>query len=167
MKRDISFCKEMGCEGVVSGILSKDQTIDLKRTKEIVDLARPMTFTFHRAFDWVKNPLEELEKLKEMGVERILTSGQQSPAIEGIKLLNQLKGKAGQKLIILPGGGINRSNILQFKSAGFKEVHFSAVKLHKTNDRLKVSLNSDKLFSENQIVISDFNKIKEMVELVK
>ena len=167
MKRDISFCKELGCEGVVSGILLKDQTIDLKRLKELVDLVRPMSFTFHRAFDWVKNPLEELEKLKEMGVERILTSGQQSSAIEGLNLLEQMKEKAGQKLIILPGGGINRSNILQFKNAGFKEVHFSAVKLHKTNGRLKVSLNCDKLFRENQLVISDFNKIKEMVELVK
>ena len=167
MKRNISFCKEMGCEGVVSGILSKDLTIDLKRTKELVELASPMSFTFHRAFDWVGNPLDELEKLIEMGVERILTSGQQSSAVKGLSLLKQLHEKAGQKLIILPGGGINRSNILQFKSAGFKEVHFSAVKLHKTFDKLKVSMNNDKLFNENQIVISDFKKIKEMVELVK
>lgn len=167
MKRDITFCKEIGCEGVVSGILSKDLTIDLKRTQELANLAKPMSFTFHRAFDWVGNPLNELEKLIEIKIDRILTSGQQSSAVKGLNLLKQLQEKAGQKLIILPGGGINSSNILEFKRAGFKEVHFSGIKLHKTHYKLKVSMNNDKLFNENQIVISNFKKIKEIVELVK
>ena len=74
MKSDIVKFKEMGCKGIVSGVLSTDQSIDIKRTKELVELSRPLDFTFHRAFDIVSNPLKEIEKLIEIGVNRVLTS---------------------------------------------------------------------------------------------
>jgi copper homeostasis protein len=84
IKQDINLCKKLQCDGIVSGVLHQDMTIDIQRTKELVDLADPLPFTFHRAFDSVPNPLQAVQQLDEMGVERILTSGQQSNAIDGL-----------------------------------------------------------------------------------
>ena len=123
MKQDIVKFKEMGCKGIVSGILNLDNSIDLKRTKELVELSKPLEFTFHRAFDMVTDPLKELEKLIQLGVDRILTSGQKQKAVKGIELLKELKKNAKDKIIIMPGSGINKSNIMNFKS--FNEIHGS------------------------------------------
>ena len=100
MKADIVKFKEMGCKGIVSGILNNDNTIDIKRTNELVNLSRPLEFTFHRAFDVVTDPLKELEKLIQLGVERVLTSGQKQKAVKGIELLKELKKNAKDKIII-------------------------------------------------------------------
>ena len=123
MKADIVKFKEMGCKGIVSGILNNDNTIDIKRTKELVNLSRPLEFTFHRAFDVVTDPLKELEKLIQLGVERVLTSGQKQKAVKGIELLKELKKNAKDKIIIMPGSGINKLNIMNFRS--FNEIHGS------------------------------------------
>lgn len=167
MKNDIIFCKEQGCNGIVSGVLLNDNTIDKKRTRELIELTKPLSFTFHRAFDWVDKPLEALEVLISLGAQRILTSGQKTAATKGINLLKQLHQQGSNRIIVLPGGGININNIMQFKSAGFREVHFSATKLHKSSNSVKISLNSPQFFDETKVVISDFNKIKVMVNLVK
>jgi len=167
MKQDILFCKEQGCNGIVSGILFNDGSVDLLRTKELIELAKPFSFTFHRAFDWVENPLNTIEKLVQIGVQRVLTSGQQTSAIKGIELLKNLQNICGDKLIILPGSGINSSNVSSFKKAGFKEVHFSATKLHRTLKSLKLTMNSPLFFDETKIAISNFDKIKEIIDLVK
>ena len=87
MKQDIVKFKEMGCKGIVSGILHDDKTIDIERTKQLVELSRPLDFTFHRAFDMVTDPLKELEKLIQLGVDRVLTSGQKQKVVKGIELL--------------------------------------------------------------------------------
>src|SRR5690606_8869125 len=126
MKSDIEQCKKLGVSGIVSGVLHKNNTIDIKRTQELIALAKPLSFTFHRAFDWVENPLGELQKLMKIGVDRLLTSGQKPTAVEGLDMLLQLKEKAGNKLIILPGGGINAENAGLFRQRGFKEIHASA-----------------------------------------
>ena len=123
MKQDIIKFKEMGCKGIVSGILNNDNTIDIKRTKELVELSRPLEFTFHRAFDVVSNPLKEIEKLINMGVDRVLTSGQKEKAMDGLDLLKQLKNISKNRIKIMPGSGINKSNIVNFKS--FQEIHGS------------------------------------------
>ena len=123
MKMDIIKFKEMGCKGIVSGILNNDNTIDIKRTKELVELSRPLEFTFHRAFDVVSNPLKEIEKLINMGVDRVLTSGQKEKAMDGLDLLKQLKNISKNRIKIMPGSGINKSNIVNFKS--FQEIHGS------------------------------------------
>ena len=123
MKTDIIKFKEMGCKGIVSGVLNDDKTIDIERTKELVKLSRPLEFTFHRAFDVVTDPLKELEKLIQLDVERVLTSGQKDKAIEGLELLEEMKNKSNNKIIIMPGSGINKSNIINFES--FKEIHGS------------------------------------------
>ena len=126
IKTDIGFCKSLGCAGIVSGVLHPDLTLNIERTKELIELARPMTFTFHRAFDCVQNPLKTLQQLIDLGADTILTSGQEKTAIKGIDLLNEMKALANGNIMILPGGGINEKNIGGFKDAGFKEVHFSA-----------------------------------------
>ena len=123
MKADIVKFKEIGCKGIVSGILNNDNTIDIKRTNELVNLSRPLEFTFHRAFDVVTDPLKELEKLIQLGVERVLTSGQKQKAVKGIELLKELKKNAKDKIIIMPGSGINKLNIMNFRS--FNEIHGS------------------------------------------
>ncbi|MFM1857365.1 MAG: hypothetical protein RLZ05_425, partial [Bacteroidota bacterium] len=90
MKKDISFCKQIGMDGVVIGLLLPSGKIDLKRTATLIDLAYPMGVTFHRAFDRCLDPFEALEELIELGCERILTSGQKVTAPEGINLIAQL-----------------------------------------------------------------------------
>ena len=123
MKKDIVKFKEMGCKGIVSGILNDDKTIDIERTKELVELSKPLEFTFHRAFDFVTDPIKELEKLIQLGVDRVLTSGQKDNAIEGLELLKEFKNISKNRIKIMPGSGINKSNIVNFKS--FEEIHGS------------------------------------------
>ncbi len=126
MLRNIACCKKMGVQGIVSGILQKGFTIDQYRTEQLINASGDMQFTFHRAFDWVPNPVEGLEILTSLGVHRILTSGQQQTAIAGADLLKQLLKQANDRLIILPGGGINHTNVKTFIEAGFDEIHASA-----------------------------------------
>ena len=123
MKSDIIKFKEMGCKGIVSGVLNDDNTIDIKKTKELVELSRPLEFTFHRAFDKVNNPLNEIENLIELGIDRVLTSGQKEKAIDGLVLLKQLNSISKNRIKIMPGSGINKSNIVNFRN--FKEIHGS------------------------------------------
>ena len=123
MKSDIVKFKEMGCKGIVSGVLNSDNSIDIKKTKELVELSRPLEFTFHRAFDKVNNPLNEIENLIELGIDRVLTSGQKEKAIDGLVLLKQLNSISKNRIKIMPGSGINKSNIINF--INFEEIHGS------------------------------------------
>ena len=123
MKSDIIKFKEMGCKGIVSGVLNSDNSIDIKKTKELVELSRPLEFTFHRAFDKVNNPLYEIENLIGLGIDRVLTSGQKEKAIDGLVLLKQLKSISNNRIKIMPGSGINKSNIVNF--VNFEEIHGS------------------------------------------
>lgn len=162
MKQDILLSKQLGCAGIVSGILHADNSIDIERTKALVALSKPLSFTFHRAFDWVNTPLEAMNKLTVIGVDRVLTSGQKASAEKGIQLLKNLKER--DTITILPGGGINIQNIDLFKKIGFDEVHLSAASQHQTTVVPKVSMNSLKLFDETKIVRSDVKKIKEILK---
>jgi len=123
IKGDIAKFKEMGCKGIVSGVLNHDNSIDIKRTKELVELSKPLEFTFHRAFDIVISPLKEIENLIGIGVDRVLTSGQKEKAIDGLVLLKQLNSISKNRIKIMPGSGINKSNIVNFRN--FKEIHGS------------------------------------------
>ena len=123
MKRDILKFKEIGCKGIVSGILNNDKTIDIERTRELVELSRPLEFTFHRAFDVVKDPFNEIENLVEIGVNRILTSGQKDKAMDGLVLLEKLNSISDKRIIIMPGSGISKNNLKSFNL--FREIHGS------------------------------------------
>lgn len=111
IKRDVLNCKNIGVDGVVIGFLKTDGSIDKNLTKEVTELAKPMKVTFHRAFDMCKNPETALEELIEIGVDRVLTSGAENKAIEGVGLLNKLVKQAANRIIIMPGSGIRLNNI--------------------------------------------------------
>lgn len=126
MKQDIQLCKNLGCAGIVSGVLNKNNTIDLEKTKELVELSRPLQFTFHRAFDCVKDPKKSLEQLIDLDIDRVLTSGLETSAEKGLNILKQLHVQANGRIIILVGSGITSENAKIFEKAGFKEIHASA-----------------------------------------
>ncbi len=127
MLHDIEIAKKLGVDGVVIGCLKADGTIDMERNRELIAAAEGMSVTFHRAFDMCKNPFESLEQIIALGCDRLLTSGQQPTAIEGISLLSQLVEKAGDRIIIMPGSGVNEDNIaILADQTKAKEFHFSA-----------------------------------------
>ena len=111
MKADVAICKELGCDGVVIGLLNKDGSIDVKRSSKLIELAYPMEVTFHRAFDRCKDPFEALEQLIDIGCQRLLTSGQRPTAPEGVDLITGLVKAADERIIIMPGSGVRKDNI--------------------------------------------------------
>ncbi len=116
MKEDLRLFRENGASSVVFGILNPDGTVDRERTRELIDLARPLPVTFHRAFDMTRDPFEALETLISLGVDRILTSGQEATVTEGLDLLEELVRRAGDRIIIMPGCGINERNYRKIDS---------------------------------------------------
>ncbi len=167
MKNDVAICADLGFNGVVSGLLNKDFSLDVERTKELITLAGPMDFTFHRAFDWVKEPLVVLSQLEELGVDTILSSGQQQSSTFGLALLSQLMQKS-DRCTIMPGGGIRDTNVLQFKEKGFGAVHLSGIQFHKTLDHTpKVPMNTPNFLREDEIGVSSIDTISEVVRIVK
>jgi copper homeostasis protein len=128
MLHSIQICKELGCEGIATGVHLKNGEIDKPRFAKLVEAAYPMRVTCHRVFDRTPNPFKALEALVEIGCERILTSGQASSAIDAITLLSQLIQAADNNIIIMPGGGLRSSNIQQLiAETGAKEYHTSAI----------------------------------------
>jgi copper homeostasis protein len=126
IKRDIEICKKLHVEGVVIGMLLKEGNIDKIRTKQLVELARPMSVTFHRAFDMTASPFTALEDIIETGCDRILTSGQAKTALEGASLISKLIEKAEGRIIIMPGAGIKEDNISEIiRLTGANEFHLS------------------------------------------
>ena len=111
MKRDIEIARNCGANGVVFGILTEDGRINRERMKQLVELARPLTVTCHRAFDMSRDPFEALEDLAALNIECVLTSGQQPTAFEGLKLLAALVEKANGRIAVMPGGGITERTV--------------------------------------------------------
>jgi len=171
IKKDVSKIKELNANGIVIGFLTKDGEIDLEKTKEIVALANPMEVTFHRAFDMCKNPLKALEELKDLNITRILTSGAKNTAMEGIDLLTSLVKKAGTKISILPGSGVNQNNLKELIiKTGAKEFHSSA----KTFENSKmnyfntnIAMGGDSKIDEFKKVSTNPDQIKKMAEIIK
>ena len=124
MLRDIDAAKNTGADGVVIGVLDANAQVDAARTRELVESARPMSVTFHRAFDMTRDPLAALETLVDLGVDRILTSGQEESAMAGLDLLRDLVNRAGPRIIIMPAGNIHEGNVEKIaKESGAKELH--------------------------------------------
>lgn len=167
MKEDIALCLELGFEGIVSGILHTDFTLDTERTKALLNVSGSVNFTFHRAFDWVKDPLKTLLQLESLGVNCILTSGQQKSALEGIELLTELH-ESTSSCTIMPGGGIRTENIQNFLDVGFRAVHLSGTKLIDTLPRKpNLSMNSSAYLNDGQIAITNTENIREIINAVK
>ena len=127
MLADMQVCKGLGVQGVVIGALTSEGDIDAAQTLLLLEAARPLSVTFHRAFDVCRNPEEVLEELIALGIDRLLTSGQQKSAVEGIPLLRKLQQQASGRITIMACGGIRAHNVKQvLEQTGVSEIHFSA-----------------------------------------
>jgi copper homeostasis protein len=128
MRADIETAKAEGADGVVIGVLTAAGEIDEARARELIALARPLSVTFHRAFDMTPDPFKALQTLVELGVDRVLTSGQEASVLEGLPLIAELIEHAGDRIIVMPGGGITPRNVARIVAvAKPKEIHFAAL----------------------------------------
>jgi len=130
---EIKQIKSLPINGIVIGILNRENDLPINVLKKLAQIIKPLDLTFHRAFDIVNNPIKSMNKLIEIGFDRILTSGQSDTAEKGLKMLLELKEKANGKISIMPGGGINENNCHIFLKNGFNEIHLSAKKKKKEN----------------------------------
>jgi copper homeostasis protein len=127
MMHDIQMAKELGMDGVVLGVLEKEGQVNKSIVAELVGLARPLQVTFHRAFDLTPDPMESLHTLIEFGIDRLLTSGQHHTAYHGRNIIKTLVEFAGDKIMVMPGAGINEENVVEILSTtGAREFHVSA-----------------------------------------
>ena len=168
MKRDVQVGKQCGADGVVFGILTADGEIDKERTRELIESARPLNVTFHRAFDMTLDPYQAIEDLIELGVNRVLTSGQAASAAEGAKLIRDLVETARGRIAVMAGGGLNETNIRQVVAgSGVRELHFSGRSTMDSVMRyrnLNVALGSAQEHSEYQRLVVDAERIKRIRE---
>jgi copper homeostasis protein len=164
MKTDVQLCKDLGCDGVVIGMLNEDATIDTIRCAELVKIAYPMGVTFHRAFDRVIDTKKALEDVIAIGCERILTSGFYPNVKDGIENIKALIQQADDRIIIMPGSGVRASNIKEILTlTGATEIHSSARK----NIDSKMQINNPTMNENLQTVNLDADEVKAMVEGLK
>jgi copper homeostasis protein len=163
MLKEVAWCKELGCNGVVIGILKADGTIDKKRAARLVDLAYPLGVTFHRAFDWAANPFEAMEDIISIGCERILTSGQRPAAVEGATLINELVRQADDRIVIMPGSGVRSENILHLlEKTDASEFHTSA----RTKKPSQMEFINEAMKEDQSVVTADGPEIAEMIGIL-
>ncbi len=170
IKQDVLAAKKLNANGIVIGFLTSSGEIDVEKTKEIVELAKPLEITFHRAFDMCKDPLKAIDQLKKIGITKILTSGAKNTAIEGVNLLAKLVKKAGNEIIIMPGSGVNETNLSELiQKTKAIEYHSSA----KTFDNSKmnyfnhdISMGGIDTVNEFSKITVDPEKIKKMIEIL-
>ncbi len=125
---DIEAAKREGADGVVIGLLMPDGTIDVEQTRRLIAAARPLSVTFHRAFDMTPDPWAALDALIGLGIDRILTSGQDTSVLEGLPLIAALVREAGERVVIMPGGGLTERNLARVVAeTRCREVHFAAL----------------------------------------
>jgi len=164
MQRDIEAAKSLGANGVVIGLLTADGTIDIERTKALIDLARPMSVTVHRAFDMVADPRTALEELIVLGVDRVLTSGLEPTATDGIALITTLVKQAAGRIIVMPGSGINEHNIAQIAhQTGATELHMSGRSLQESQMRYRnnrISLGGGAQSPEYSLQVTSADRIR-------
>ncbi|WP_205943235.1 copper homeostasis protein CutC [Pedobacter frigoris] len=167
MKEDIKICKSLKCDGVVIGILRADGSVDKQRCAELIEMAKPMHVTFHRAFDMSNNLEQALEDIIELGCERILTSGGESSAHRGIEVLAKLSKLANGRIIIMPGAGISTSNIQEIiKITGAIEFHASAKHAIKSEMQFRnPKLNMGSIADEFSYDLTDSETVKNLIEL--
>jgi copper homeostasis protein len=164
MKSDINICKQLGCDGIVTGILTEEGNVDKQKCQELVELAYPLGVTFHRAFDKTAEPFLALEDIIEAGCEKILTSGQHVTALEGAKMIRELILKAENRISIMPGSGIKPENIIEIAEiTGASEFHSSA----KMNKESKMTNGNSLPGEKSNHIIVNGEAVKNMSTLLK
>lgn len=170
MEEDIRMCRQLGVDGVVIGCLKADGSIDIENNQRLKDAAGDMSVTFHRAFDRCTNPMLALEQLCELGIDRILTSGQQPTAEQGIDLLRKLNKAAAGRIKILAGCGVNENNISKIhEETGVNEFHFSAripVKSHMQYANPNVYM-GNKDADESTLMYTSAERVKATISKLK
>jgi copper homeostasis protein len=169
IKTDIQTCVNTGCDGIAIGILKKDGRIDKERCGELVKMATDagIGVTFHRAFDMCRDYFEALEDVIEIGCDRLLTSGGKSTAMEGARNIAQLVKLANNRIIIMPGSGVNEYNISDLALyTGAKEFHSSA----KINVGSVTEYRNDNILfgasgEEYSTQQTDSSRVKKMIEV--
>lgn len=133
MRRDIERARQIGVHGVVFGVLQDDRRVDRSACQMLLDAARPLPVTFHRAFDLTRDPDEALDDLLELGVDRLLTSGQAATAMAGARLIRRLVERSRGRISIMPGAGISAHDVVELiRATGVQEVHASARDIERT-----------------------------------
>ena len=167
MRQDIQVARELGADGVVLGVLLPDGQVDVARTRELIELARPMGVTFHRAFDCTADPFEALEDCISAGAERILTSGQKPTASEGKDLLARLVAASAGRIEIMAGAGVTARTASELLASGVQALHLTgkAVRPGKqTFFPVGISMASS-VPDERQVVYSDLAQVEAVVAL--
>ena len=171
MKSDILECRKIGVDGVVFGMLTQDGKIDKNLCQHFVDLAFPMKTTFHRAFDMVSDPFLSLDDIISSGFDILLTSGLQNKAINGIQLIKELVVQSNERISIMPGSGINETNVLEIaKKTLAKNFHISVRKISESkmifkNENLKMG--GIQQISEFEKSITDETKVKLIKDILE
>jgi copper homeostasis protein len=171
MRRDIEMCGECGVDGIVTGILLPGGSIDIDRTAKLFEFAYPMSTTFHRAFDMCSDPVQGLEDVIASGAARLLTSGLKPNARNGLELIRQLLIQAGERIIIMPGGGIDETNVgLILTAAKIKEIHLTGRKdidSEMIYRRHEISMGGVHGIPEYSRRIADPEKIQNIINIIK
>ena len=171
MLHDIKVARQLGADGVVFGCLTSEGNVDMPAMKKLMNAVGDMNVTFHRAFDMCRDPKEALEQIIELGCTRILTSGQEATAVQGIPLLKELVEQADGRIIIMPGCGVNPNNILQIaEETGACEFHFSGRSSYESGmiyRNPKVSMGGTVKIEEYQKDVTNPEIVKEAVSVLK
>lgn len=160
MMEDAKLFMAYGSDGIVFGYLKEDDTIDLNRTKEMVDLVHEegREAVFHRAFDCTPDPFQAMEELIDLGIDRVLTSGQEKKAEQGIELLKELQKRYGRQIELLAGSGIHAQNAKEImEKTGISQLHSSCTEMRKEDA---------KLFGSGYVAVSG-NKVRNFMESLK
>jgi copper homeostasis protein len=128
MRQDVQRARDLGADGVVIGLLREDGTVDAERTRALVELARPASVTFHRAFDMCRDPHEALEALVGLGLDRVLTTGQENAIGDGLDLVAEMVRRARGRIVVMPGGGNDRNIRTIVSRTGAREVHVTGTR---------------------------------------
>ncbi len=170
MKQDILACKQFGIDGVVFGLLHPDGSIDKVLNKELVELAYPMKTTFHRAFDMCKDPYKSLEDIIELGFDILLTSGMKNKAIDGVDIIKELILKANNRIVIMPGSGIDEAKIKDIaQKTGATNFHVSVRKKVDGSMEFRkhdINMGSVSDISEYETKITDEFRVKRIVDIL-
>lgn len=165
MKEDIKICKSLNCDGIVFGILNEDATIDIERCTELAELAKPMQVAFHRAFDRCKDQFIALEEIIKMGFIRILTSGGENTAFEGAERIAQLIIQADKRICIMPGAGVNSSNLqnlIEITAAN----EFHGTFKENVNSKMLFSPKTDSDLNTLNYELTSAEKVQEIIEIL-
>ena len=171
MRRDIEICGENGVDGIVTGMLLPGGNIDVDRTARLFEFAYPMATTFHRAFDMCGDPVQGLEDVIATGASRLLTSGLRNKAQDGIELIRQLVIQSGDRIIIMPGGGIDETNAAMIITATkAREIHLTGRKVIESEmifRRQGINMGGIKGVPEFSRKVADPERIKKIIEAIK